>query len=536
MAASVTSPIVLEAFPVVGRRNEWGFGILLTGGLTALAVAVHGYHPYAEDGGLYMAGVKRLIDPALYPHETAFVTEHLRFSVFAPAVAGLVRWSHLRLDLAFLLLYVASFWVTLFAAWLLAKRCFTSRTARCGAVTLLAAWMTLPIAGTALMLMDPYVTARSISTPCALLALVGALMFLRPEGGEGKRGLLLACGALTVAAVMHPLMAADALGCILLLGCVSSASGRVRRWATMTLCVAAVFAAGVLWSLSPAEGALYRRAAETRHYWFLSQWQWYELIGLAAPLMILAAVALSRRRRDITARVALSRMAIAAGITAVVVAVLFARLGAANYVVARLQPLRVFQLIYVVMILMLGAAGAERVLKQRPARWAAALTLLCGVMVFADRQTFPDSPHLELPHVLFPGASENLWEQAFLWIRQNTPKDALFALDANYISKPGEDAQCFRAIAERSALPDYSKDGGEVSIAPRLAPAWAAGQAAQARLSAETDAQRERSLGPLGVTWVVLDRTAVTDFACGYMNGAVKVCRLPQEVADGALH
>ena len=535
MATSVASPIVLEAFPVVGRRSEWGFGILLTGGLTALAVAVHGYHPYAEDGGLYMAGVKRLIDPALYPHETAFVTEHLRFSLFAPAVAGLVRWSHLRLNLVFLLLYVASFWVTLFAAWLLAERCFASRTARCGAVTLLAVWMTLPIAGTALMLMDPYVTARSISTPCALLALVGALRFVLPEGGEGKRGLMLACGALIVAAAMHPLMAADALGCVLILGCVSSASGWVRRWATMALCSATVLAAGVLWRLSPAEGALYRRAAATRHYWFLSQWQWYELIGLAAPLIILAVVALSRRHRVNAAREALSRMAIAAGITAVIVALLFARLGAANYVVARLQPLRVFQLVYVVMILMLGAAGAEWVLKRQPVRWAVALALLCGVMAFADRQTFPDSPHLELPHVLFHGASENPWEQAFLWIRQNTPKDALFALDANYIAKPGEDAQCFRAIAERSALPDYSKDGGEVSITPRLAPAWAAGQAAQARLSTETDAQRESTLGPLGVTWMVLDSAAVTDFPCGFENSAVKVCRLPQEVAGSVL-
>ena len=84
-------------------------------------------------------------------------------------------------------------------------------------------------------------------------------------------------------------------------------------------------------------------------------------------------------------------------------------------------------------------------------------------------------------------AARNLWVQAFVWIRGNTPKDALFALDADYINAAGEDAQCFRAIAERSALPDYSKDGGEASIAPELADAWAIGQAAQQRLS---DAER----------------------------------------------
>jgi hypothetical protein len=34
-------------------------------------------------------------------------------------------------------------------------------------------------------------------------------------------------------------------------------------------------------------------------------------------------------------------------------------------------------------------------------------------------------------------------------------------------------------------------------------------------------------LRPLGVTWVVLEREAVTAFVCGYANEVVKVCRLP---------
>lgn len=497
-----------------------------------LVVAVHGYHPYAEDGGLYMAGVKRLIDPTLYPHATGFVTEHMRFSVFAPVVAEMVRVSHMSLGAVLFLLHVVSFWLTLFAAWLLAGRCFASSTARCGAVTLLALWMTLPIAGTALMLMDPYVTARSISTPCALLALTGALMFFLPAGVERMRGLALASCALAVAAALHPLMAAYALGCVLMLGYVSSANRSVRLWGTIGLCATAVVAAGILWRLSPAESALYRRAAVTRSYWFLSQWHWYEFVGLAAPLAILSLVAFGRRREGDATRTALARMALACGVTAIATAALFARVNAANYIVARLQPLRIFQLVYVVMILILGAAGAERFLRRRPLLGLTAIALLGGIMVFADMRTFPDSAHIELPRSL----NRNPWEQAFLWIRQHTPKDALFALDANYIGKAGEDAQCFRAIAERSALPDYSKDGGEASITPRLAPAWVAGQDAQTRLSAETDSQRISALDPLGVTWVVLDRNAVTDFACGYENSAVKVCRLPRELADGSVH
>ena len=144
----------------------------------------------------------------MYPQGAEFVVGHLRFSIFAPVMAGLVRWSHLRVETVLLLVHVASFWTTLFAAWLLAARCYESREERWGAVGLLAVWITLPVAGTSLMLMDPYVTARSFSTPCALLALVGALEFLRPLDGSGtaelserwsaaqRRGMALCCGAL----------------------------------------------------------------------------------------------------------------------------------------------------------------------------------------------------------------------------------------------------------------------------------------------------------------------------------------------------
>jgi len=150
-------------------------------------------------------------------------------------------------------------------------------------------------------------------------------------------------------------------------------------------------------------------------------------------------------------------------------------------------------------------------------------------MFAAQRNAFPHSRHLELPWT----SPQNPWVQAFLWIRDNTPKDAFFALDADYINAPGEDAQCFRAIAERSSLPDYSKDGGEASIAPSLTASWKAGQQAQqqARSAAGTDAatadaHRIAALTPLGVSWLVLDARAATNFDCPYANGTVKVCRL----------
>jgi hypothetical protein len=518
-------------------RNERGFGALLVSGLTLLALAIDGYHPYAEDGGLYAAGVKRLLDPALYPHATAFVLEPTRLSLFAPVIAGIVRATHADLPLVLLALHLASVWVTLFAAWMLAARCWAGCSARAGAVMLLACWLTIPVAGTALIMMDPYLTARSFSTPATLLALVGAMEMTEPytEGGEHlrRRGLLLWAGSIVFAAAMHPLMAAYALGATLILLCIRSQTRGVRLWGTAALSGAALILATGLQRVAKPESADYIRVALTRTYWFPAEWHWYELVGLAAPLAILAASAWmealhATKRKGETpapgALVALARMAVAVGATAWFVAILFARERSAAHLVARMQPLRAFQVVYLVMLLVLGAKLGERLLRRSAWRWAAAVALLGGTMLGAQRIAFPRSNHLELPWA----APRNPWQQAFLWIRANTPTDALFALDADYINAPGEDAQCFRAIAERSALPDFSKDGGEASIAPELSAAWTKGQTPQQALSApqETDAARVAALAPLGVTWVVLRAGAVTRLDCPYANAAVRVCRL----------
>ena len=61
---------------------------MLVTALTFFALLVHGYHPYAEDGGMYLPEIKRLLDPGLYPQGAEFVVGHLRYSMFAPAVAG----------------------------------------------------------------------------------------------------------------------------------------------------------------------------------------------------------------------------------------------------------------------------------------------------------------------------------------------------------------------------------------------------------------------------------------------------------------
>jgi hypothetical protein len=511
-------------------RQERRFATLLVSALTLFAFAVHGYHPYAEDGGLYLAGVKHLLDPALYPHSTAFVLEPMRHSLFAPMVAAIVRLSHLGLPATLLAIHLATIWATLFAGWMFATRCWTTRTARTGAVMLLACWLALPVAGTALAIMDPYLTARSISTPCTLLALAGMLDATDWLTGPRTRhrGLILWIASIALAAAMHPLMAAYALGATLFLACMRSPIPRVRIWSSAALSVASLAIAACIHIVGPPDTADYRRIALTRTYWFPAAWSWYELIGLAAPLAILAIFAFRTSREqsaiESNSSRSLAQMAIAAGTAAWLAATLFAHANAATHLVARMQPLRVFHIVYLIMVLMLGAKLGDALLRRDTWGWAAALLLLGGIMFTTARAAFPSSPHIELPWT----SPTNAWVQAFLWIRDNTPKDALFALDADYINAPGEDAQCFRAIAERSSLPDYSKDGGEASIAPELTGEWKTGQQAQQQLSAPdtTDAMRTSALAPLGVSWLVVDVRASTKLDCPYANSAVKVCRL----------
>jgi hypothetical protein len=179
------------------------------------------------------------------------------------------------------------------------------------------------------------------------------------------------------------------------------------------------------------------------------------------------------------------------------------------------------------------------------------MALLCllvsGALFAGQRLTYPESSHVEWPGI----KPRNQWLEAFLWIRDNTPGDAIFALDNDYIESPGEDAQGFRATAERSVVADWFKDGGIASSFPEAAALWWQGSTATAGLNQASDQQRLARLQPLGVTWIVLpvepappappapasrgaSRGAKTGFPCPFSNARVRVCRLSRALLHGA--
>jgi 4-amino-4-deoxy-L-arabinose transferase-like glycosyltransferase len=131
--------------------------------ITLLTIAVHGYHSGTDDGVIYAAGIKKAADPSLYPFGSAFFMHHAQLSLF-PAVTWLTR---LPSEWSMLFWFAFTQFLLLYAAYGLTRECFRSERARLGGVGLLAAVLGVPVAGTALLIADSYLTARSLSTPRA---------------------------------------------------------------------------------------------------------------------------------------------------------------------------------------------------------------------------------------------------------------------------------------------------------------------------------------------------------------------------------
>ncbi|MFB3777176.1 MAG: DUF6798 domain-containing protein [Bryobacteraceae bacterium] len=458
--------------------------------LTIGAVMVHGYHPAAEDAEVYLPSVFKLLDPSLYPHDAAFALAHARLTLFPYLVAGSIRLSHLPVGVALLAWHLASIFLLLWACHRIARLCFRGSPAVWGGVALVAGLLTIPVAGTALYIMDQYLTSRSLATPGAVLVLATAL--------EGRRGRALLWALFTVA--VHPLMGVLAAA---LWG--SYELVRVRQ----SLAVAGVF---LLAPVTPA----YEEVLKKLPYHMITKWAWYEWIGAIAPMAILAWIGRQRPGPIQT----LGRALVIFQAVFLVAGLAVCLPGLAS--LSRTQPMRSLHLVYILMFLLIGGLLGEYVLKRHAWRWALLLVPLSGGMWYAQRQLFPATPHLEWPWTDSP----NPWVRVFRWIRTNTPKDALFALDPEYMSLPGEDHQGFRVLAQRSRLADAAKDSGPASLMPELAEEWLAQVEAQRGMSRFQAADFEGLKTRYGVSWVLLARASPQGLACPYQQGGLSVCRI----------
>src|SRR5450755_561013 len=101
------------------HRVQYKTGVLLLL-LTAAALLVHGYHPYAEDAEIYLPGVEKILNPNLFPVMREFFASHASLTLFPNLIASSVRVSHLPFEFGLFLWHVASIFLLLLACWELA--------------------------------------------------------------------------------------------------------------------------------------------------------------------------------------------------------------------------------------------------------------------------------------------------------------------------------------------------------------------------------------------------------------------------------
>lgn len=471
------------------------------------AIVVHGYHPAVEDAEIYLPAIKKALNPSLYPHNDIFFMSHARMTMFPKLIAASVRFSHLPLDWVLLLWQWFSIFLLLLACWHLGRLAFRTPASRWGGVALVASLLTLPVAGTALYVMDEYINPRSLSTPAVLFIIINV----------AERRYVRALFWMLFTAAIHPLMVVfGAAYAAIYLG-VAWMNTRAARSEQRAVAMAALIPFGLF---PPATDA-YREALNSRPYFFLLRWHWYEWLGILGPIALFAWWRwIARRIKEPTLEYFSEASVVFGTIFFVAGLVITLPSGLVNLV--ELQPMRSLHLLYVILLVLGGGLLAQFVLKEKAWRWIVLFVPLCAAMAFVQQETFPNTAHLELPGV----QSRNEWVRAFTWIRQNTPVDAYFALDPVTMSLPGEDQHGFRALAERSMLADNVKDTGAVTMFPAMAETWRAQVRAQAgwRQFGESDFKRLRT--QYGVDWIVVQASGVPGLDCPYSTATLTVCRI----------
>ena len=492
----------------IEARERFPFLAILA--LTALALLIGGYHLGVEDAEIYLPAATKLLHPNLYPYAGEFFLSHGHLSLFGAVLAATAKLTHISIDWSVFVWFIATLFVTLSACWLFVRSCFTSPHARWTAMLVVTAVLTMPAANTGLLLVDPYLTARSFSTPLAMLALTWFL----------EHRYAYACAAVLLTGLFHPQMVLY----VLFLWAVVWASERVRTRVGEPLPVPvsgfALIPGG--FQLSPARGN-YREALFSRDYFFLYNWTWYHWLGLLAPLAILACLWRSEIRGTRPAFRLVCLALIPFGLISIASAA-FVCSSPEFEMFVRVQPLRSFHLITLLFVLLLAGVVGEYLGKRRLWIPAALSCLLAAGMLIAARNTYPHSAHIEVPS----DSSSNPWVNALLWIRNNTPSDAVFAVDSRYFKDEPVDVHGFRSISQRSALADYYKDGGVVSLFPDLADEWKHMSDATYGLNRFSRTQFEslRKQYP-EVSWTVVHGTPPTGLDCPYQRDSFEVCRMP---------
>ena len=486
---------------------------LLTILFTTLGLAVMGYHPGFEDDGIYLTAVKFKLNPTLYSHDSGFFRFQMQASYFDTWVAGFVRWTGIPVAATELFWQFASIALVVFGCWAIARRLFPETRAQWAGVALVTAMFTLPAAGTALYLVDQHLHPRTIATGLILLAVSRIL------AGKSWQAVPFYCWRFCC--ILSWPRSVSRFAPFLLWSCWNPNLIGCGDGMALDERAIAVFFVPLGWVFEPPNPA-WRQSLEMRKYLFLYRWEWYEWLGALAPLVLFWLLWRIARKHGETL---LARFALAVFIYGVfhqAVAMILQGFPALIRLIP-LQPMRFLHLTYFFLMLVGGCLLGKYLLKASVWRWAVFLLVINAGMFASQRMQFSSIEHLELPG----RASANPWLQAFAWIRQNTPSDAFFALDPEYLAAPGEDYHSFRALAERSQLADKIKDGSVVTQVPELSEVWKQQLQAQKGWAHFQLADFERLKTEFGVNWVLVAYPQPSGLDCQWHNNSLAVCRIP---------
>ncbi len=492
--------------------------------LTAASVLVHGYHLGLEDQAIYLPGIEKAIDPHLFARDADLFLPQTRPTMMTPLIAACVRISHLSLETVVFLAQVASLFALLWGCWCVARRCFRSVEACWAAVALVAALLTMPVAGTSLYIADTYLAPRTPATAIILFCVADCMdrRWFRPMI------LILAAAALHIQMAFYGVLLCGFIWMNLRAGGgvpqLEAAGVAAESGERAGLARSGVRGALVLpfQSLFEPGSPAWLEASRTRAQHYLLRWEWYMWLGAVAPLAILCAFARLARRGGQTGAALLARSTMQFGILGFVAALVltlppqFERL-------TPYQPMRTAHLVTLIFLLLTGGFLGQYLLQRRYLRWMLLFVPLGFGMFYAQRQVLPASEHLELPG----RSTQNRWLQAFAWVRGNTPQDAYFALDPEYMARPGEDQHGFRAFSRRSMMADALKDSGVAVLFPGAAPRWQRESHALDNWQHFTSADFAKLHAEFAVDWVILEKPVRLPFACPYENDRVAVCRIP---------
>ena len=357
--------LLLDELPSLGTFCFFFF-------LTSGALIVHGYHPGAEDAEIYLPGIEKILRPDLFPFNAQFFESHAHMTLFPNLIAASVRISHLPLEFVSFLWQLVAMFLLLLAGWELTGKCFEHAKARWTGVALLAALFTLPVAGTALYILDQYINPRNLTAFVGIFAIVEVL-----DRKYVRAGLFS-----LFASAIQPLMSAFAVFYALLLAWM-----RPRRFDAIGF--ASMLPLSFLFqSTSPA----YHQVAESHPFHYFLRWRWFEILGALAPVGILWGFSRIARSRQMCHVNLICRTFIVYEAICIVAALILSA-SPRFETLARIQPMRSLHLLYIVMILLAGGFAGEYLLKSHAWRWLALSAFVCRDVLCSAAVVPGQRPH-----------------------------------------------------------------------------------------------------------------------------------------------